>query len=129
MPVPAAIAALEAEMTAWRRHLHAIPELDFDLHQTARFVADRLRDFGVDALHTGIAKTGIVALIHGRAPGPVIGLRADMDALPITEATGLPYASRHPGSCTPAATTATPRSCSAPRPTSPAPAPSPASPR
>jgi amidohydrolase len=97
MPVPAEIAALEAEMTAWRRHLHAIPELDFDLHQTAGFVADRLRDFGVDALHTGIAKTGIVALVHGRAPGPVIGLRADMDALPIAEATGLPYASRHPG--------------------------------
>jgi amidohydrolase len=97
MPVINRIADLHDEMAGWRRHLHQIPELDFDLHETAAFVASRLRAFGVDEVVEGIAKTGIVGLIHGRAPGPVIGLRADMDALPITEATGRPWASRNPG--------------------------------
>jgi hippurate hydrolase len=97
MPVINRIADFHDEMAGWRRHLHQIPELDFDLHETASFVAERLRAFGVDEVVEGIAKTGIVGLIHGRAPGPVIGLRADMDALPITEATGKPWASRNPG--------------------------------
>ncbi len=97
MPVINRIADYHDEMAGWRRHLHQIPELDFDLHETAAFVAARLREFGVDEVVEGIAKTGIVGLIHGRAPGPVIGLRADMDALPITEATGKPWASRNPG--------------------------------
>jgi hippurate hydrolase len=97
MPVINRIADLHDEMAGWRRHLHQIPELDFDLHETATFVAARLREFGVDEVVEGVAKTGIVALIHGRAPGLVIGLRADMDALPITEATGRPWASRNPG--------------------------------
>jgi hippurate hydrolase len=97
MPVINRIADYHDEMAGWRRHLHQIPELDFDLHETAAFVAARLREFGVDEVVEGIAKTGIVGLIHGRAPGPVIGLRADMDALPITEATGRPWASRNPG--------------------------------
>ncbi|RMF41226.1 MAG: amidohydrolase [Alphaproteobacteria bacterium] len=91
------IAEYEPELRAWRRHLHTIPELDFDLFQTAAFVEERLREIGVDEIHTGIAKTGIVALIRGQGEGPVTGLRADMDALPIEEMTGLDYASKTPG--------------------------------
>jgi hippurate hydrolase len=97
MPVLNRIAAYAKEMQGWRRHLHMYPELAFDCHQTAAWIADRLREIGVDELHEGIAKTGIVALIRGQAPGPVIGLRADMDALPIEELTGAPYASAVPG--------------------------------
>ena len=97
MPVINRIAALAPEMTEWRRYLHQNPELEFDLPVTSGFVADRLREFGVDEIHEGIATSGIVALIKGRAPGPVIGLRADMDALPIDEITGAEHASRNPG--------------------------------
>ncbi|PKP69596.1 MAG: amidohydrolase [Alphaproteobacteria bacterium HGW-Alphaproteobacteria-4] len=97
MPVLNRIAAYAPEMAEWRQHLHAHPELTFECHETAAFVAARLREFGVDELHEGIAKTGIVAIINGRASGPTIGLRADMDALPLTEITGLPYASQSPG--------------------------------
>ncbi len=93
MPVLNRIAALAPEMTAWRRHLHAHPELMFDCRDTAAFITARLREMGVDEIHEGIARTGIVALIHGQAPGAVIGLRADMDALPIVETTGAPHAS------------------------------------
>jgi len=91
------VAEFEPEIRGWRRHLHTIPELDFDLFETADFVAGRLREIGVDALHAGIAKTGMVALIHGRAPGPTVGLRADMDALPISEAPDRPWKSQRPG--------------------------------
>ncbi|MEM9320899.1 MAG: M20 aminoacylase family protein [Pseudomonadota bacterium] len=95
------IAEFEPDIRAWRQHLHTIPELDFDLFETAAFVEARLREIGVDEIHTGIAKTGMVALINGRSGGqdggPTIGLRADMDALPIEEETGAPYASRYPG--------------------------------
>jgi amidohydrolase len=97
MPVVNRIAAYAEEMQGWRRHLHAHPELAFDCHQTAAFVAGRLREFGVDDVHEGIAKTGIVAIIEGQGEGPVIGLRADMDALPIMEATGAAHASTIPG--------------------------------
>ena len=99
MPIKNRLAETHAEITAWRRHLHAHPELDFDVHETAAFVVDRLRDFGVDDITTGIGKTGVVAVIKGRTDtkGRVVGLRADMDALPIEEATGLEYASKHPG--------------------------------
>ncbi len=97
MPVINRIADFAEEMKTWRRHLHAHPELTFDLPETAAFVAARLRDFGVDEIHEGIARTGIVAIINGRGEGPTIGLRADMDALPITEITGAPYASQNPG--------------------------------
>jgi hypothetical protein len=79
MPIVNRIAEFEPDMRAWRRHLHSIPELDFDLHETAAFVEQRLREFGVDEVHIGLARTGIVALIHGQGSGPVIGLRADMD--------------------------------------------------
>ena len=97
MPVINTIAALGDQMTEWRRWLHRHPELEFDLHQTSAFVAERLREIGVDELHEGIARTWIVALIHGREKGPTVGLRADMDALPIGEATGVDHASEHPG--------------------------------
>ncbi|MGL4280880.1 MAG: amidohydrolase, partial [Albidovulum sp.] len=97
MPVLNRIADFAPEMSAWRRHLHQNPELKFALHKTSAFVAERLREFGVDEIHEGIAETGIVAIIEGQGDGPTIGLRADMDALPITETTGLDYASANPG--------------------------------
>ena len=87
------------EITAWRRDIHQNPELLFETHRTSQFVADRLAEFGCDEIVTGIGRTGVVALIKGRSDskGKVVGLRADMDALPIEEATGLPYASKTPG--------------------------------
>ncbi len=97
MPVVNRIADYAADMTRWRQYLHTIPELEFDCFETAAFVADRLREFEVDELHEGIAKTGIVAIINGQGDGPTIGLRADMDALPIAEETGVNYASTNPG--------------------------------
>ncbi len=97
MPVLNRIAAYAEEMKGWRRHLHANPELSYDCHNTAAYIADRLREIGVDEIHPGIAKTGIVAIINGSAPGDTIGLRADMDALPIAEITGAAYASTIPG--------------------------------
>jgi len=97
MPVVNRIADFAPEMKGWRRHLHQHPELAFDCHRTAAFVADRLREFGVDEIHEGIATSGIVAIINGQGDGPTIGLRADMDALPIAETTGAEYASTVPG--------------------------------
>ena len=97
MPVLNRIAAYSEEMKAWRRHLHAHPELAFDCHETAAFIVERLREFGVDEIHEGIAESGVVAIINGRDPGPTIGLRADMDALPIEELTGAEHASTRPG--------------------------------
>ncbi|WP_108483284.1 M20 aminoacylase family protein [Oceaniglobus ichthyenteri] len=97
MPVVNRIADFAEDMTAWRRWLHRNPELGFDLRKTAAFVAQKLRDFGVDELHQGIAQTGMVAIINGQSSGPTIGLRADMDALPIHEETGVDHASETPG--------------------------------
>ncbi|RNF35645.1 M20 aminoacylase family protein [Paracoccus methylarcula] len=97
MPVLNRIADYTDEMTAWRRHLHQHPELGFDCHETAAFVAARLREFGVDEIHEGIGQTGIVAIVNGRGEGPTIGLRADMDALPMEETTGAEWASKVPG--------------------------------
>ncbi len=97
MPVLNRIASFSDDMKGWRRHLHQNPELSFDCHMTAAFIQDRLKEFGVDEIHPGIAKTGIVAIINGTGDGPTIGLRADMDALPITEVTGAEYASTIPG--------------------------------
>ncbi|MFN7050937.1 MAG: amidohydrolase, partial [Gemmobacter sp.] len=97
MPVLNRIADFAEEMKGWRRHLHQNPELEFECHETAAFIAARLREIGVDELHEGIAKTGIVAIINGQGNGPTIGLRADMDALPIAELTGAEYASQVPG--------------------------------
>ena len=84
-------------MAAWRQHLHANPELGFDCHETADFVVARLREFGVDEVHTGIATSGVVAIINGQGAGQTMGLRADMDALPIHEETGVAYASTRTG--------------------------------
>ena len=98
MPVVNRIADHAAEITAWRRDLHANPELLYDVHRTAASVADKLRAFGCDEVVTGVGQTGVVGVIRGRkVGGRTIGLRADMDALPIEEATGLPYASTAPG--------------------------------
>jgi amidohydrolase len=97
MPVLNRIAAYAEEMKGWRRHLHRIPELSFDCHNTAAFITDRLKEIGVDEIHQGIARTGIVAIINGQGAGDTIGLRADMDALPIAEATGADHASTIPG--------------------------------
>ena len=99
MPIKNRFAETHAEITGWRRHLHQIPELQFDLFETSKFVEERLRSFGITDITTGVAKTGIVAVIKGKTDtaGRVIGLRADMDALPIHEQTGLEYASQTPG--------------------------------
>ncbi|WP_102222724.1 M20 aminoacylase family protein [Acidimangrovimonas sediminis] len=97
MPVINRIADYAEEMKTWRRYLHAHPELMFDCHETAAYVAARLREFGVDEIHEGIATSGIVAIIKGQGTGPTIGLRADMDALPIVETTGVEHASTVPG--------------------------------
>jgi len=99
MPIKNSFAEMHSEITAWRHHLHENPELQFDVHQTAAFVVDRLKEFGVTDITTGIGRTGVVATIKGRTDtsGRVIGLRADMDALPIHEATGLDYASKTDG--------------------------------
>jgi hippurate hydrolase len=86
---------MHTKITGWRRHLHQYPELLFDVEQTAAFVQERLAEFGVDEITPGIGRTGVVAVIKGKTDtqGRVVGLRADMDALPIHEATGLEYAS------------------------------------
>ena len=97
MPVKNRFAEMLPEITAWRRDFHAHPELLFDVHRTAAKVAELCRSFGCDEVVEGIGKTGVVAVIKGRGPGRTIGLRADMDALPIHEQTGLPYASQTPG--------------------------------
>ena len=97
MVVINSIAEFADDMTAWRRHLHQNPELGVDCHETADFVVARLREFGIGEIHTGFATTGLVALIDGQGPGPTIGLRADMDALPIAEASGVDWASTRPG--------------------------------
>ena len=91
------IAGYASEMTQWRQHLHTIPELGRECLKTAAFVEQKLREFGVDKLQTGFATTGIVAIINGQGDGPTIGLRADMDGLPIIEATELEYKSTHEG--------------------------------
>lgn len=97
MPILNTASETQPEIAAWRRSLHSRPELLFDVHETAKFVAEKLHAFGCDEVVTGIGRTGIVGLIRGRhGEGPAIGLRADMDALPITEATGLAYASQIP---------------------------------
>lgn len=97
MPVLNRIADFAEDMKTWRRHIHMHPELGLECHGTAAFVVERLREIGVDEIHTGIAKSGVVAVIDGQGDGPVTGLRADMDALPMDEATGAPWQSTVPG--------------------------------
>jgi len=102
MPIVNRVADLQPDIQAWRRDIHEHPELLYDVHRTAAFVADRLREFGCDEVATGLGRTGVVGVIKGRKPAgkgdiKVIGLRADMDALPIEEETNLAYASKTPG--------------------------------
>ena len=94
MPIINRVADLQPEIAAWRHDLHAHPELLYDVHRTAAAVADRLKSFGCDEVVTGLGRTGVVGVIRGRRAGDkVVGLRADMDALPIVEATNVPYKS------------------------------------
>jgi amidohydrolase len=86
-------AAIEKDLLAWRRHLHEHPELSNREVETAKFIADKLRSFGLEP-QTGIAKTGVVAVLKGARPGPVVALRADMDALPVSEEVDVPFASK-----------------------------------
>jgi amidohydrolase len=100
MPIVNRVADLHGEITAWRRDIHAHPELLYDVHRTAATVADKLKSFGCDEVVTGIGRTGVVGVIRGGKGGQggrVIGLRADMDALPIEEANDIPYKSTVPG--------------------------------
>ena len=99
MPVKNRFAELQAEITEWRRDMHEHPEILFETHRTSALVAEKLEAFGCDEVVTGIGRTGVVGVIKGKATGSgkVIGLRADMDALPILEQTGLDYASKTPG--------------------------------
>ena len=99
MPVKNRFAELLPEITEWRRDIHAHPEILFEVHRTAALVADKLKEFGCDEIVTGIGRTGVVGVIKGKTDksGKVIGLRADMDALPIIEATGVEYASKTHG--------------------------------
>lgn len=99
MPTKNRFAELHDEITAWRRDIHENPEILFETHRTSALVAEKLKEFGCDEIVTGIGRTGVVGVIKGKstASGKVIGLRADMDALPILEATGVEYASKTPG--------------------------------
>ncbi len=98
MPVNNRIAHFAEEVAEWRRDFHAHPELLYDVHRTAGLVAERLRSFGCDDVVTGVGRTGVVGVIKGRAAGKkAIGLRADMDALPILEGVARPHASVKPG--------------------------------
>ncbi|SOH93713.1 hippurate hydrolase [Monaibacterium marinum] len=98
MPVINRIAEFNEDMKEWRQHIHSNPELGYDCHETAAYVVDKLKSFGVDKIQTGVAQSGVVALIHGQGgDGPTIGLRADMDALPIQEVRDHPYKSKNEG--------------------------------
>ena len=100
MPIVNRVADLQPEIAAWRRDLHAHPELMYDVHRTAATVSEKLKAFGCDEVVEGLGRTGVVGVIRGRREGAgdkVIGLRADMDALPIAEETDVPYKSTVPG--------------------------------
>ena len=99
MPVKNRIAEMQPEIAAWRQDIHQHPEILFGTHRTSALVAEKLKEFGCDEIETGIGRTGVVGIIKGKSntSGRVVGLRADMDALPIEEATGLEYASKTPG--------------------------------
>ena len=99
MPIPSAVQDLVQDAQSWRRDIHQDPELLYDVERTARYVADRLTAFGCDEVKTSIGRTGVVGVIRGaKGSSPrSIGLRADMDALPIEEATNLSYRSKNPG--------------------------------
>ncbi len=99
MPIVNRMAELHEEITEWRREIHSNPELLYDVHETAASVVEKLKAFGCDEVESGIGRTGVVGIIHGktRTSGHVVGMRADMDALPIKEATDKPYKSKVEG--------------------------------
>lgn len=97
MPVLNRASELQEEATEWRRHLHAHPEILYEVDETAAFIKARLEEFGVDEIVTGLGRTGVVGIIKGKGPGRTIGLRADMDALPLDELTGKPWVSTQMG--------------------------------
>ncbi len=98
MPILNRAVEMQAETAAWRHHLHQHPEIGYEVHDTVAFVEQKLREFGVDEIVTGIGRTGLVGIINGtKGDGPTIGLRSDMDALPMAEETGLEYASVYEG--------------------------------
>ena len=97
MPIRNRLAEMQPEIAEWRRDLHRNPEILFETHRTSKVVADKLREFGCDEVVEGIGRTGVVGIIEGNSPGRTVGLRADMDALPIMEATGADWASQTPG--------------------------------
>lgn len=98
MPLLNRAVEMQGEIAEWRRDLHMNPEILFETHRTSAMVAEKLKAFGCDEVVTGIGRTGVVGVIKGRhGDGPAVGLRADMDALPMTEETGLDYASKTPG--------------------------------
>ena len=99
MPVKNRFAELQKEIAEWRHDIHQHPEILFETHRTSALVRDKLKEFGCDEVIEGIGKTGVVGVINGQInqSGKVIGLRADMDALPINEETGLDYSSKIPG--------------------------------
>jgi hippurate hydrolase len=103
MPIVNRVADLQPDIAAWRQDIHAHPELLYEVHRTAALVAEKLKEFGCDEVITGMGRTGVVGLIKGSKPAAegqdvkTLGLRADMDALPIEEATGLAYTSKSPG--------------------------------
>ena len=91
MPILNRAAEMQEEIAGWRRHLHRNPELNFDVFKTADFVTEKLKEFGCDEVVTKLGRTGVVGVIRGRhGDGRTIGLRADMDALPIAETPGKP---------------------------------------
>ena len=99
MPVKNRFAELQKEIAEWRHDIHQHPEILFETHRTSALVRDKLKEFGCDEVIEGIGKTGVVGVINGQTnqSNKVIGLRADMDALPINEETGLDYSSKIPG--------------------------------
>ncbi|WP_117196347.1 M20 aminoacylase family protein [Rhizobium terrae] len=98
MPILNRAAELQGEVSEWRRYIHENPEILYEVENTASFVEQKLKEFGVDEVVPGIGRTGVVGIIRGKGSGSrTIGLRADMDALPLTEITGKPWASKAPG--------------------------------
>jgi len=87
--------AMNSKLVEWRRHLHANPEIGFELPQTEAFIVEKLKEIGVEKIQQGVARHGVVALIEGKKPGKVLAIRADMDALNMKEDTGLPFASKN----------------------------------
>ena len=97
MKIPDSISAIVGPIRAIRRDIHAHPELKFEENRTAEIVTSALRSFGIDEIHTGLGKTGVVGILRGRPGSKMLGLRADMDALPMTELNAFEHKSQYAG--------------------------------